>query len=228
MAVVSPAVSILVDCATRPGRVLARRQGSDASLIIGDRPLGELATAVAELAGDRQIDLLALVTGPGPLLPLRSAAAFVRLLAWSRGMNVVSFRSIDPLADQLAEALSIDQLGLILEPIGRKKILRVEVRPGRGDPVDRVSVVAAADLEVDRENIVAGQLGEEGRMRGATILEREPLTEAELLDFAIDRWRKGSVTAPSDVRVWYVKESGVRRGFDVRMADGSIARVGRE
>jgi hypothetical protein len=141
---------------------------------------------------------------------------------------VVSFRSIDPLADQLAGVLAVGQLGLILEPIGRKKILRVEVRRGQTDPIDRVSVVSAVDLEVNHENHVAGQLREEGRMRGATILEREPNSETELLDFAVARWARGSVTAPSDIRVWYVKESGVRRGFDVRLADGSIGRVGHE
>ncbi len=226
MAALNPAVSILVDCATRPGRVLARKHGVDSGRVIGDRPLGELAAAVADLAGDEPIELLALVTGPGPLLPLRSAAAFVRLLAWSRGIGVVSFRSIDPLADQLAGELATDQLGLILEPIGRKKILRVEVRQGQTHPIERASVVALTDLEVGHEDLVGGQLREEGRIRGAAVFERELHSDAELLDFAAALWRRGAFTSPNELRVWYVKESGVRRGFDVRLADGSIGRVG--
>ncbi|KJE77747.1 hypothetical protein [Ferrimicrobium acidiphilum] len=228
MAALNPVVTILVDCATRPGRVLARRHGVDASRVVGDRPLGELAAAVADLAGDEPIDLLALVTGPGPLLPLRSAAAFVRLLAWSQGIRVVSFRSIDPIADQLVGQLAIGQRGLILEPIGRKKILRVEVRRGQAHPIERASVVAGTDLELGHEDLVTGQLREEGRIRGASILDKELHSDAELLDFAVALWRRGAFTVPSELRVWYVKESGVRRGFDVRLADGSIGRVGLE
>jgi hypothetical protein len=49
-----------------------------------------------------------------------------------------------------------------------------------------------------------------------------------LLDFAAALWRRGAFTSPNELRVWYVKESGVRRGFDVRLADGSIGRVGLE
>jgi hypothetical protein len=141
---------------------------------------------------------------------------------------VVSFRSIDPLAGQLAGQLGIGQLGLILEPIGRKKILRVEVRRGQTHPIERASVVAGTDLEVGQEDLVAGQLREEGRIRGASILDKELHSDAELLDFAVALWRRGAFTVPSELRVWYVKESGVRRGFDVRLADGSIGRVGLE
>ncbi|WP_298208892.1 hypothetical protein [Ferrimicrobium sp.] len=227
MAALSDPLTVLVDCATRPGRIIARREGVDLQRTVGDRPLGTLASTVEELLDGSGIELLALVTGPGPLLPLRSAAAFVRLLAWSRGLPVVSFRSLDPLADDLAAALDVTQRGLILEPLGRNKVLQVEVRSGQAQPIDRVSVVAPTDLSIRRDDLVAGQLREEGRVRGAGVFERGVSSESSLLDYAVALWRCGAVSDIGELRAWYVKDSGVRRGFDVRLADGSIGRVGR-
>lgn len=224
MATLSTPLTVLVDCTTRPGRIVVRRDGVDRERSIGDRPLGTLASTVEELTDGDVIELLALVTGPGPLLPLRSAAAFVRLLAWSLGVPVVSFRSLDPLAEDLASVLGAGQRGLILEPLGRNKLLQVEVRAGQAQAIDRVRVLAPADLSIEPQDLVAGQLREEGRRWGAELFE----AKHNLVDYAVTRFRCGAVSDLGDLRAWYVKDSGVRRGFDVRLADGSIGRVGRQ
>ena len=226
---------VLVDCTVRPARVLARRRGIDTHVWLGDRPLGDLAIAVAEITGGEPIDLLALVTGPGPLLALRSCAAFVRLLAWSRSIPVVSFRSLDPMAVRLAELLAPQQRGLLLEPLGRTKAIQAEVRLDLSAPIDpsstsvikNVSVIAIADLVVGPDDLVGGQLRAEAGLRGACVVDIGVASDVELLDYALARWRRGALTPLGELRAWYVKESGVRRGFDVRLADGSIGRVGR-
>lgn len=219
-------VMLVIDRTGRPGRILARRQGVDVRVDLGERPLSDLAAKVSEVLGGDTLGVLGFVTGPGPLLPLRSAAAFVRFFAWSQGRLVVSFRSLDPLATRLGALLGPGQRGWLLEPLGRSQVLAAEVRDDRTPRIEGVRVVGFSELAIGRDDLVAGRLREQARKFGAQIVDIDSPSDAELLDYADWLWRRGVVTALADLRAWYVKDSGVRRGFDVRAPDGSISRVG--
>jgi hypothetical protein len=204
---------LLVDCSISPARVIVGGARPLEVRELGPRPVAALGQAARELVASRPPQVVGYVAAPGSVLVQRAAAAFVRAYAATVRVSIVRFTAMEATAWWLgAQGISH---AVILEPLGRRRVVIAEACPSDEPPVRAVSVVEREALDDPDGTLTAGSLGSLGRP-----------DDAFLVGLVLRRAALGFVTAPSDLAPVYLAEAGVRRSFLERGTDGRLRRVG--
>jgi hypothetical protein len=204
---------LVIDCSTSPGRVIAGGGDSLEVRELGPRPVAVLGRTVAELTATGPPRAIGYVAAPGSVLVQRAAAAFVRAYTATTGVALVPFTSMEATAWWLRTRGVAS--AVILEPLGRRRVVVAEASPLEEPPVQAVSVIEREALG-DLEGVVtAGSLGRFGRP-----------SESFLVELVARRSELGLVVEPSALAPVYLTEAGVHRSFLERGSDGMLRRVG--
>jgi len=204
---------LVVDCSTTPGRVILGGAGPLEVRELGPRPVAVLGQSVQALIATRSPRVVGYVAAPGSVLVQRAAAAFVRAYVATVRVPLVAFTAME------ATAWWLRRLGvahaIIVEPLGRRRVVVTEANPGEDPPLGAASLVEREALGDVAGIPTAGSLGSLGRPEDAFVVE-----------WVAERARDGCVTEPASLAPVYLAEAGVRRSFLERGADGRLRRVG--
>ena len=237
----TPAGSVAV---ARDGRVLLARRG-DPARPHGERLPGDVVSILEEAGvplGD--VDLFAVVAGPGAFTGLRIGIACIQGLAFAHGRPAVGIAALDALAQaawSMGGLAPGDRVAAWMDAARQEvftalyELTAERVAPGLA-PVRAIDPpsVGSADACLDRWRSTLGQpprvfVGDGALRYRTTILERlpssriveepPPLAEA-MVPLAVDASRRGLAGAPHAIRPLYVRRPDAEIARDVRAATG--------
>ncbi len=190
-----------LDLLSRPSLVASRVGGELRAAWGSDpHPLVDLGQRVEEVLGEARPSVVGVVVGPGSLLALRSAASFARAYAAAGGALGVGLSSAEVFAASFPEVRELT----VLEPVGRGRMVRTQVRDGVA--VEEELVTSDTRFE---NCCVVGHLSEERSPAGLGLLARTP-SPAGLIEATLRALREGRSVAPRALQVRYVVDAGVR------------------
>ena len=192
-------ITLAIETATTRGSVALLREGQSAKVRNLDPLVGSartLAPAIELLLtdakiGPRQVDLIAVSTGPGSFTGLRVGIATAKTLAYALGCGIVGIDTLDAIAEQVGDVAAAT-LHAVIDAQRRELFLARYERTGQSDAA--VHWQRSGQTQIVAADQWLAQLAPGTIVTGPGLRRLLPELPASVLAAAEERWMPQAAT----------------------------------